>query len=189
MVLDEKLRPVPAGAAGEIYVGGCGVARGYLGRPALTAELFLPDAGGVPGSRMYRTGDLGRWRPDGNLEVTGRVDRQLKVSGFRVEPGEIESVLAEHPDIGQVAVVATGHSAGGTRLTAYYTLSTLGGRPPPDPPAPSSGGPIPRFPPWEGLPAPRTPLGPAALSSRPLARLHDPGCVRRARPEAADSRG
>ena len=79
MVLDEKLRPVPGREAGEIYVGGCGVARGYLGRPALTAERFLPDAAGSPGSRMYRTGDLGRWRPDGNLEVTGRVDRQLKV--------------------------------------------------------------------------------------------------------------
>lgn len=122
MVLDEKLRPVPAGEAGEIYLGGCGVARGYLGRPALTAERFLPDAAGVAGSRMYRTGDLGRWRPDGNLEVTGRLDRQLKVSGFRVEPGEIESVLAEHPDIGQVAVVATEQGPGRTRLTAYYTL-------------------------------------------------------------------
>lgn len=122
MVLDEKLKPVPAGTAGEIYVGGCGVARGYLGQPALTAELFLPDSRGVPGSVMYRTGDLGRWREDGNLEVTGRVDRQLKVRGFRVEPGEIESVLAGHPDIGQAAVVATGHGAGDTRLAAYYTL-------------------------------------------------------------------
>jgi len=123
MVLDEKLEPVPAGTAGEIYVGGCGVARGYLGRPALTAELFLPDGRGVPGSVMYRTGDLGRWREDGNLEVTGRADRQLKVRGFRVEPGEIESMLAGHPAIGQVAVVATGPGPGGARLAAYYTLS------------------------------------------------------------------
>jgi amino acid adenylation domain-containing protein/thioester reductase-like protein len=129
MVLDEKLRPVPGGEAGEIYVGGCGVARGYPGRPALTAERFLPDAAGVAGSRMYRTGDLGRWRPDGNLEVTGRVDRQLKVSGFRVEPGEIESVLAEHPDIGQVTVVATGQGPGRTRLAAYYTLRRPGQAP------------------------------------------------------------
>jgi amino acid adenylation domain-containing protein/thioester reductase-like protein len=129
MVLDEKLRPVPAGEAGEIYLGGCGVARGYLGRPALTAERFLPDVAGVAGSRMYRTGDLGRWRPDGNLEVAGRVDRQLKVSGFRVEPGEIESVLAEHPDIGQVAVVATEQGPGRTRLAAYYTLRRPGEAP------------------------------------------------------------
>jgi amino acid adenylation domain-containing protein/thioester reductase-like protein len=127
MVLDEKLRPVPARDAGEIYVGGCGVALGYLGQPMLTAEMFLPDGSGVPGSRMYRTGDLGRWRPDGNLEITGRVDRQLKVSGFRVEPGEIESVLAEHPDIGQVAVVATEQGPGRTRLAAYYTLCYPGG--------------------------------------------------------------
>jgi amino acid adenylation domain-containing protein/thioester reductase-like protein len=123
MVLDEKLNAVPAGTAGEIYVGGCGVARGYLGQPALTAEVFLPDRRGVPGSIMYRTGDLGRWREDGNLEVTGRADRQLKVRGFRVEPGEIESVLAGHPGIGQAAVVATGQGPGDIRLAVYYTLT------------------------------------------------------------------
>jgi amino acid adenylation domain-containing protein/thioester reductase-like protein len=124
MVLDEKLSPVPAGEAGEIYVGGPGVARGYLGQPALTAELFLPDRGGLPCSRMYRTGDLGRRLPDGTLEVAGRVDRQLKVRGFRVEPSEIESVLAGHPGIGQVAVVATRHGTGDTRLAAYYTAAS-----------------------------------------------------------------
>ena len=123
MVLDEKLTPVPAGAVGEVYVGGCGVARGYLGQPALTAERFLPDANGAPGSVMYRTGDLGRWREGGHLEVTGRADRQLKVRGFRVEPGEIESVLARHPDIGRAAVVATEQGPGDTRLAAYYTLT------------------------------------------------------------------
>ena len=130
MVLDDALRPVPTGAVGEIYVGGCGVARGYLGRPALTAERFLPDGSGAPGSRMYRTGDLGRYRQDGALEVTGRADRQLKVRGFRVEPAEIESVLAAHPGLGQVAVVATGHDPGDTRLTAYYTRGDLGGQHP-----------------------------------------------------------
>ena len=123
MVLDGELNPVPAGTAGEIYIGGCGVARGYLGRPALTAERFLPDARGVSGGRMYRTGDLGRWLADGSLEVAGRVDRQLKVRGFRVEPGEIESVLAGHPDIGQVSVVASTRDSGDTRLVAYYTPS------------------------------------------------------------------
>ncbi|HVT70462.1 MAG TPA: amino acid adenylation domain-containing protein, partial [Trebonia sp.] len=123
MVLDGHLRPVPAGTAGEVYIGGPGVARGYLGRPAATAERFLPDPGGAPGSRMYRTGDLGRWLDDGSLEVAGRVDRQLKVRGFRVEPGEIERVLAGHPDIDQVSVVASARGAGDTRLVAYYTPS------------------------------------------------------------------
>jgi amino acid adenylation domain-containing protein/thioester reductase-like protein len=121
MVLDEKLDPVPVGTTGEIYIGGCGVARGYLGRPALTAERFVPDRSGAPGARMYRTGDLGRLLASGDLEIDGRTDRQLKVRGFRVEPGEIERVLAGHPDIDQVSVVASARSSGDTRLVAYYT--------------------------------------------------------------------
>ncbi|MGD0608848.1 MAG: amino acid adenylation domain-containing protein [Streptosporangiaceae bacterium] len=120
MILDEKLDPVPAGAEGEICIGGRQVARGYIGRPALTAERFGPDPGGARGARMYRTGDLGRWLEDGSLEVAGRMDRQLKVHGFRVEPGEIESVLAGHPGVGQVSVAATGGPSG-VRLVAYYT--------------------------------------------------------------------
>ena len=125
MVLDGELNPVPAGTAGEVYIGGCGVARGYLGRPALTAERFLPDARGGPGGRMYRTGDLGRWLADGSLEVAGRVDRQLKVRGYRVEPGEIESVLAGHPDVDQASVVASTRDSGDTRLVAYYTPNAV----------------------------------------------------------------
>jgi amino acid adenylation domain-containing protein/thioester reductase-like protein len=124
MVLDGQLKPVRAGTAGEICIGGPPVARGYLGRPALTAERFVPDPGGAPGGRMYRTGDRGRWLEDGNLVVVGRMDRQLKVRGFRVEPGEIESVLAGHPHIEQVSVVASTKSSGDTRLVAYYTPSS-----------------------------------------------------------------
>src|SRR5581483_3703702 len=105
MVLDENSEPVPAGTAGEIWIGGCGVARGYLGEPGLTADRFVT---GRDGARMYRTGDAGRWRPDGELEVSGRMDRQLKVNGFRVEPGEIEIALASHPDIDQATVAAGG---------------------------------------------------------------------------------
>ncbi len=121
MVLDGQLKPVPPGTSGEVYIGGPGVGRGYLGRPGLTAERFLPDPAGAPGSRMYRTGDLGRWIEAGRLEIAGRMDRQLKVRGYRIEPGEIESVLAGHPDIDEVSVVATSRHAGDSHLVAYYT--------------------------------------------------------------------
>ncbi|WP_030507016.1 non-ribosomal peptide synthetase/MFS transporter [Microbispora rosea] len=113
-VLDERLRPVPAGVPGEIYLGGDRLARGYLNRPGLTADRFLPDPYGPPGSRMYRTGDLGRWTASGDLEFLGRRDLQVKIRGYRVELGEVESVLADHPDVAQAVVEPRGE-----QLVAY----------------------------------------------------------------------
>ncbi|MGP3983829.1 amino acid adenylation domain-containing protein [Streptomyces sp. KR80] len=120
-VLDEELRPVSGGEAGELYAGGEGVALGYLGRPAQTAERFVPDPFGPrPGGRLYRTGDLVRRRPDGTVEFLGRADNQVKIRGFRIEPGEVEAALLARPEIGDAAVVAQQHERSGRRLVAFY---------------------------------------------------------------------
>ena len=119
-VVDRHLAPVPQGAAGELYFAGEGLGRGYLCRPALTAERFLPDPFAArPGERLYRTGDLVRWSRRGDLEFLGRADQQIKVRGFRIEPGEVEAALTALPEVTAAAVAASGEGAAGRRLVAY----------------------------------------------------------------------
>ena len=128
-VLDQHFRPVPVGLAGELYIGGAGLGRGYLNRPGLTAERFVPDPSGPAGSRMYRTGDLVRWRDDGTLEFQGRRDRQVKIRGYRIEPGEIEAELCAHPAVTEAVVRVIAAERHETRRLAAY-LTTVDGSAP-----------------------------------------------------------
>jgi amino acid adenylation domain-containing protein len=126
-ILDPDGQPVPDGTAGELYIGGRGVARGYLNRPDATTERFVPDPAGGDDARLYRTGDLVRRGDDGAIHFLGRLDRQIKVRGYRIEPGEIEAALTRHPDVRDAVVVAREDGTGDKRLDAYVVPTRNGG--------------------------------------------------------------
>ncbi|HEX8537643.1 MAG TPA: MupA/Atu3671 family FMN-dependent luciferase-like monooxygenase, partial [Cystobacter sp.] len=131
-LVDKRLRPVPVGVPGELLIGGEGVTRGYLDRPELTAERFIPDPfGHEPGARLYRTGDLARYLPDGNIEFLGRLDHQVKIRGVRIELGEIEAALRQHPAVRQAVVIARADGAGEVNLVAYVVADAAAGLPSP----------------------------------------------------------
>jgi amino acid adenylation domain-containing protein len=126
-LLDHRHRPVPVGVPGELYIGGAGLARGYLNHPDLTAEKFIPNPFSTdPGARLYATGDLSRYLPDGNIEFLGRIDHQVKIRGYRVELGEIEAVLRQHPAVSTAVVITTGESPAEKRLVAYVVTNKVG---------------------------------------------------------------
>jgi hypothetical protein len=123
-LLDGQQQPVPIGVPGEIYVGGSGLARGYLHRPELTRERFIPNPfSPAPGARLYRSGDQGRYLADGRLEYLGRVDEQVKIRGYRIEPGEIEEALRQHPLVRECLVVAGENASNERRLVAYIVAN------------------------------------------------------------------